>query len=650
MRIGFVLRGPFCAALRPLALALFAATWLPAFTLSVEFPFTALPRPVWGRELAHLKEMGVAHVSLPPATDDAQLDEVIGIVRRLGLEADLEGPLPGRLQALGKSHGGPLTELPGAVRISAIMPRALDNERKLLTSGTQAIVWTDVFETLRPGYLPGAITLAGSEGGGAALIRREAQLARFWGTTLTALPESPGARLAIPVEGVSVRQYIAETPATSVPGLSLVSIVNDSAAPWKGEVRVMYPALQRPIALPAVALGAYEVLWLPVNIPLTAGALCTGCNGFAPSDHLAYATAELTGMEYENGILAMEFIAKSPGEVVLQLSHEPVGLLMAGGHPSVFDWDAKTQRARLPIPAGNAKTGRVRVALAVDAPNATAFFDNASVLLIGETNPLTAEFSPPDVASRSRVRTVPELTVTADAPAKSEDKEKPATITYRFAVPSAAIPGDTAQLAIEADGIQLSHSLVRILMPAALTFDDAVTVRLAANSSLTLSPATIPVNRKTGREVIVSLHNNAPEIRTFQLSLNVPGLEFSPATMTVSVGASVARDVTFRVFISSATAGLHAGTASVSGATTLSVPVRFVVLPPEGAINWSAEGFSILETAKSRASFLAGRWLEMIDKESGRDAQPAGGTTFDGGLATTVTMEELELLSHPTAP
>ena len=57
----------------------------------------------------------------------------------------------------------------------------------------------------------------------------------------------------------------------------------------------------------------------------------------------------------ENGVLAMEFYATSPGEVVLQLSREPTGPLLASGHPSVFDWEPKTQRVRLPIPAGNAK-------------------------------------------------------------------------------------------------------------------------------------------------------------------------------------------------------------------------------------------------------------------------------------------------------
>jgi hypothetical protein len=637
-------------ATRVILLTLVAVALLPAWTMSVEFPFAALPRPFWERDLAQLKEMGVTHVSLPGTSDAALLTEVIRIVRTLGFEADLEGAIPDRLQPLGKSHGGPLTEpLAGAIRISAIMPRALDNERKLLTSGTQAIVWTDVFETLGldtpvPAYHSGAVTLAGAEGAGASLVRREAQLARFWGTALSALPESPGARLSVPVDSVSVHQYIADKG-----NLSVASVTNDSADAWKGELRVMYPAMQRPIILPDVVVAPHDVLWLPVNVPLTAGPLCLGCTGFAPPDHLIYATAELTDMEYENGVLALEFIAASPGEAILQLSHEPAGPLIAAGRPSVFDWDPKTQRARLSIPAGNSKTGRVRIALAIDAPAATAFFLNAPVLLIGETNPLTAEFAPPAVAARSRLRTTPNLPVSQEppvAPKASEvqtedDKKKPVVVTYKVGVPGTAIAGDTAQLAIEADGSQLSHSQARLLAPVAFSFEDAVSVRVAAGSFVPLMPATIPVNQRSGREIVVTLRNNAPEIRTFDMEFLVPGLDFSPKKLSVSVGASVARDVTFRVFSSSAGPGLHEGGIRLSGAVTLTEPVRFVVLPPTGTVTWSAEGFTILESTKTRASFLGGQWLEMIDKDSGADSQPAGGTAFKGGSGESLKLEDL---------
>jgi hypothetical protein len=300
---------------------------------------------------------------------------------------------------------------------------------------------------------------------------------------------------------------------------------------------------------------------------------------------------------------------------------------------------------------GNAKTGRVRVALAIDAPPATAFFENASVLLIGETNRLSAQFSPPAVAARSRLRIVPDLTNSQEETPQSastpENKDQPARITYRIAVPATAVAGDTAQLSIEADGIQLSHSRVHVLPPAALSFEDAVAVRVATDSFVPLSPATVPVNQRSGREIVITLRNNAPEIRTFDVTLSVPGLEFSPETLTVSVGASVARNITFRIFSSAATPGVHEGQVRLSGATTLAEPVRFVVLPPTGAVTWSSDGFSILESAKYRASFLADWWLEMIDKDSGNDTLPAGGIDRTKGRANFPRLEELEQLASP---
>jgi hypothetical protein len=625
--------------------------------MSVEFPWPNLPRAIWEQQLAHLKEMGITHVSLPPAGNPAQLDDVITIVRRLGLEADLEGPIPQRIETLAKSHGGPLTDRPeGAVRISATMARALENERKLLTAGTKAIVWTGVFEVLIPAYQPGPIRLSGSEGPAAAIIRREAQMARFWGPQLAALPESPGARLTTPVEGVTVHQYIAPKAGATAPadapqgGLSLASVTNDTPNPWQGDVRLMYPALDRVIEVPGVVLSAHDVLWLPVDIPLAEGPLCSGCNGFAPTDHLAYATAELTAMEYENGVLAMEFIAPKAGQAVIQLSHEPTGPLLAGGRPTVFDWDTKNMRARLPIPAGNPRTGRVRIALAMDAPEATGFFDHTPALLIGETNRVTAEFSPAGVAARSRLRISPDLPLTQKTPVPDADKDKPVLITYEVTVPPNAVEGDTAQLSIEADGVQLSHGRTQLRAPAAITFEDSIAVRVAADSFVPLRPATIPVNQRTGRELVMTIRNNAPEIRTFEIVFEVPGLEFSPAKMNVSVGASLARDVTFRVFGQIASTGLHTGEIRISGGTTLREPVRFVVLPATGAVAWKSDEFSFLESTKARASFLENRWLEMINKDLGSDSQPAGGTAFSGGPVSSLRLEDLQKAAPAKRP
>ena len=56
---------PRLSRIAALALLTAALLLLRGGQCRLSFPYHALPRPVWERELAHLKEMGVAHVSLP---------------------------------------------------------------------------------------------------------------------------------------------------------------------------------------------------------------------------------------------------------------------------------------------------------------------------------------------------------------------------------------------------------------------------------------------------------------------------------------------------------------------------------------------------------------------------------------------------------
>ena len=134
---------------------------------------------------------------------------------------------------------------------------------------------------------------------------------------------------------------------------------------------------------------------------------------------------------------------------------------------------------------------------------------------------------------------------------------------YHIDVPKTAVHGDHAELVLEADGIQMSHVRPQMLKPATLRFADAIQVRLAHASSYALYPATIGVNARTGREITVSVRNNAPEIRTFKLAISAEGLEFSPASQSVTIGASAAREVSFRVFANRASPGLHSGEVEV---------------------------------------------------------------------------------------
>ena len=122
--------------IRVAILLLASAALAPAWVESVEFPWESYPKPLWERELVWFKNIGITHVSLPPSPDAAQRDEVLRIIRRLGMEADLEGPVPDDLQPLTRAHGGPLTDpLPGPpTRISALSATAVTRSRELLIS------------------------------------------------------------------------------------------------------------------------------------------------------------------------------------------------------------------------------------------------------------------------------------------------------------------------------------------------------------------------------------------------------------------------------------------------------------------------------------------------------------------------------------
>jgi hypothetical protein len=129
----------------------------------------------------------------------------------------------------------------------------------------------------------------------------------------------------------------------------------------------------------------------------------------------------------------------------------------------------------------------------------------------------------------------------------------------------------------------------------------------------------------------LTLRNNAPEIRTFHLEIKADGLEFLPAEMDVVVGASVARDVSFRVFAGDASPGLHSGSAILSGAAAATEPFQILVIPQNGAVSFSMNGFSFIESAKSRATFMPGRWLEFINKENNQNLLAGGAMPFTPG-------------------
>ncbi|MBM3775947.1 MAG: hypothetical protein FJW37_12425 [Acidobacteria bacterium] len=156
-----------------------------------------------------------------------------------------------------------------------------------------------------------------------------------WGRLIPLLTHTaPAPR---PVSG-KLPQRVSAGQRFSPRAFSAVTVINQSAAPYRGSLKVYHPGRKRSMVLPNLHIPAGEALWLPVHLPL-GGGLCASCPAFANQDHVVYATAELQAIEYENGILSMEFAAPVAGEVLLQLSRRPSGPYLAGGRPTAFDWD-----------------------------------------------------------------------------------------------------------------------------------------------------------------------------------------------------------------------------------------------------------------------------------------------------------------------
>ncbi len=149
----------------------------------------------------------------------AQLNEVIRIIRRLNMEADLEGPVPESLQPLTHSARGPADRAVGrATRVSALAAR-----RPARAAGTARFRQTGDhldrcgrYARSTAGFHAGAMNFAGEETAAALPIRRNAQLFDIWGATLV----SPHRRSAAPLRNRN-------TAVRSNDGTSFVSAVNN---------------------------------------------------------------------------------------------------------------------------------------------------------------------------------------------------------------------------------------------------------------------------------------------------------------------------------------------------------------------------------------------------------------------------------------
>ena len=553
-----------------------------------------------------------------------------------------------------EKHGGPIAFVEGNAGIldvpappapvnavSAESPAALMRSRELLAQARGSLLWEDVEDALYPAgweraggplYHAGAVSLSGGERISVAPLRRDAALMRYWAALLRDMKAQRGrvrqATGKLP-EGVGAVELVSRAPGVA----SAVSIGNLSGKPFHGDLRAWDPFAKRRVEINGVSLAPHETLWLPVNVTLGSGGLCRDCSAFSNAEHIVYANAELLSVEYENGVLAMEFAAPEAGEVVLQLARKPTGPYLAGGHPQDFDYDEKTLRARLPIPKGKGPGSQVRVGLAIEPPDASAFFVDAKRLVLGRSNIVSTSYSSEQLADRSRLR-MPEG-FTAQATRKS-----PLEIDYAVDVPADALHGDFADMAIEADGVPLGRAHLQLFRPASVRLPDAMRLHFGAAADLVVDPPIVPIDATAGRSLDVRVRNNSPGIETYRIQTVADGFQFLPANAELNCGAIMDRTAEFRVFAESVPAGLHDWNLHVSGGANLDIPARFLVIPRGQTVVWSADLDGdgapewVLENERARAVFSTqdgGRWLEFLWKDSNTNVLPESGALAGNG-------------------
>ena len=662
---------------------------------AVEFPYYLFPRTLWERELVWLKNIGVDTVefSIPwnwhrvPAGEydltgrTSPRRDLVGFVRllrRLKLRAWVRPlpPVPGLVnegwpggappggaaqrawlkaleETLGTqtaSHGGPVAFVEGRALsidagpppapvtvISATGAGALERSRDAVSLRRGAILWTGVEDQLYPAgwaadsttlLRQGAVGLAGEERTSLEPLRREAALLRNWAALLggmrpVTMPKPAGGKLP---GGVRAVEFLS-------PMASAVCVTNRGAQPFHDELRVVEPASLRTVTIPMVSVPAGESLWLPLDVSLGPKALCRECTNFSGDEHIVYATAELLSIEFENGILAMEFAAPQAGEAVLQLARKPVGPFLAAGGPAAFDWDEKNLRARLPIPASAAAGHRVRIGIAMEEPETSGFFNEAHRLLAGRTNTVSTMYSSAKVAARSRLR-LPEG-YTAESAVKS-----PNEIDYAVAVPADAIHGDWASLELEADGLPLGRARLQLFRPLTIRMPQSIHLHFGRRTELSPEPPVAPIEPSGGSEIDIRLRNNSLEIQTYHLEPSGEGLEFLPPRADISVGPTDERSFLLRAFAREGAAGLLDWRLRVTGGAQADAPMRALVAPRNAVVAWSADLDGdgapewVLESHKARAVFSGadgGRWMEFTWKDSNTNFLPEEGVFASPG-------------------
>jgi hypothetical protein len=648
------------------------------YVQAVEFPYYLYPRALWERELVWLKNIGVQTVAFSVPHDYHEvapgefditgrtgprrdLTGFIKTLRKLGMRGWVraDGPhdrdrdwvklLEQMLTTQTAAHGGPIAfvdtrtlaiDAPAPPTplstVSAVDPDALARSREALARGG-ALLWTNVEDALYPAGWPGgtsthlrkgAVGLSGDEHPATSALRRNAALLRSWGRLLTELrpaptPRTPTGKLPSGINAIELTSGAA----------SAISITNIDSKPFHDDLRVQEPVSRHPLVIPGVKLAPGQSLWLPLSVSLGPNGLCADCTNFAATEHIVYATSELLAVEYENGILAMEFAAPEPGEVILQLERRPVGPFLAAGKPTDFDWDEPHMRARLPVPASKQQGNRVRIGIAIEAPETSAFFNELHRLVIGRKNTVSTIYSSAQVAGRSRLR-LPE------GYSSTSVNKSPNEIDYEITVPADALHGDFASFSLEADGMALGRARVQLFRPASIRLLSGVQFHIGPETEITPEPPIAAIDPRGGSNIEIAIRNNSSQIQNYHLDFSGDGLDFLPAKTEFAVAPTDERRAEIRVFAHEGIEGLREFVLKVTGGADVTMPMRLILVPRNTTVVWSADLDGdgqpewVLESQKVRAIFSpqdGGRWMEFTWKDTNTNFLPESGALGESG-------------------
>jgi hypothetical protein len=186
----------------------------------------------------------------------------------------------------------------------------------------------------------------------------------------------------------------------------------------------------------------------------------------------------------------------------------------------------------------------------------------------------------------------------------------------------------------------LGRTRLQMFRPVSIRLRQALEIHFGSQARLAVEPPTAPAETRAGNNLEFVFRNNSTAIQNYHVEATGEGLDFLPPRADLTVGAVDERPLSVRLFGQEGATGPREWHLRVSGAATLDLPMRVLLLPRTGAIAWSADLDGdgspewILESQKVRAVFSSrdgGRWMEFTWKDTGGNFLPEAGAFAQPG-------------------